>query len=249
MRATFVIPAVLAGVFLLLSLTYIIFPSSRPAFVQGLFLRSKGFTPATSAEDALVKLNKAIRARNYEAAELYLAGEYAEYFARGRKRAEELAQAIDKVEESMAAHGVFSRQVTRMLYWMDPLPPFRHAITREEEDDVIAVLNWEEDADKANIPEPATHAVNPLLLHALLVSGRPLPREIAVRVVPDGGGWKVVFPVEDDERHVRDCVEALEARGATYRNALHAIRERIRLDPVFRQHAERNFFDDVAGAR
>ncbi len=246
MRAAVIIPVVIVGAFVLTMFMFLIFPTSRPAFMRVWFLRGKGFTQAASAEDALLKLRKALETRNYEAAQLYLTGEYAEQFARGRKSAEALARACDELRGTMEAQGVHSPRIARVLYWLDPLPPFRHTITQEEDGDVIAVLDWGEDAGKVNIPSAApVRVVDPRLLHGLLISGTPLPMEISVRVVQEDDGWKVTFPVEYDGRHIRDCVDVLEAYAGNYRNALRVIRERVRNDPAFKQHVEQNFFDDL----
>ena len=55
--------------------------------MQGWVNKARGFTPAKSPNDALDKFKQAIEKRDYQAASLYLSGDYKEWFDKGRSDA------------------------------------------------------------------------------------------------------------------------------------------------------------------
>ena len=96
------------------------------AAVMSLFAQSKlaaqGYTPAKTPDEALDGFRKALKERNYEAAELYLGGEYVDEFHKGAKNGQKLGVAIDNLLSVMETTGTKSDKVKYVLRWLDPFP-------------------------------------------------------------------------------------------------------------------------------
>jgi hypothetical protein len=108
----------------------------------GLWTRSKlaaeGYGPAKTPSEAMDKFLKAIKDRNYEAAESYLGGDYAEQFHKGAKQGQPLGVAIDNLNSAMEKTGVKSDRVKVVLKLMDPFPTG------------LKVVDVKQDGDKAH---------------------------------------------------------------------------------------------------
>jgi hypothetical protein len=61
-------------------------------------LGAQGYGPAKTPTEAMDKFLKAVKDRNYEAAESYLGGDYAEQFHKGAKNAQPLRSVTARVE-------------------------------------------------------------------------------------------------------------------------------------------------------
>src|SRR5438128_1286665 len=73
-------------------------------FAQGK-LAAQGYSPAATPSEALDDFRRALKERNYEAAELYLGGDYAEQFHKGAKNGQKLGAAIDNLLSTMETTG------------------------------------------------------------------------------------------------------------------------------------------------
>src|SRR5262245_14222481 len=100
-------------------------PSTRPGFVKTWFHQARGFKPAASPEDALDKFKQALEKRDYEAAKLYVTGDYAEWLDKGGPDAAELVAAVDELRAVMKSTGVKSDKVDFALFKLEPFPPYK----------------------------------------------------------------------------------------------------------------------------
>jgi hypothetical protein len=200
-------------------------PSVRPGFVQEWINKGKGYTKASSAEDALDKFKKAVEARDYQAASLYLGGDYKEFFDRGRKDAEPLATAIDDLRYATKKHGVKSPKADFVLFMIDPIPGGFKYKPSGSGDEVTAVLDWTEAlydhkegianwrAGEWNLKR---HIENSLLPHSLA-----LKSIVAVKVKKESdGGWRIHLADTAGIDRLRESVEYLRKNGSNITNAL-----------------------------
>ena len=231
MQATKLIPIILIGGLLLASGVFYFVPSLRPAIVQKWFHQAKGFSNATSAEDALDKLRKAIEKRDYEAAKLYLTGDYLEQFSKGLEQAKLMTASIDNLRSTMKARNISSDKVDLWLYWLDPFPPFKYEVKNKSEGGTPAVIHWhdEDGRFKGVLGKSVDLKIDPNMAHALLpvMTAVPLPLKATVKEVE--GSWKVEIPVSV-ARHVREGVQALEKHAGNYSNAIDSAKENLKIE-------------------
>jgi tetratricopeptide (TPR) repeat protein len=83
---------------------------------------AQGYKEARTPDEAMEYYNKALEARNYEAAADYATGEYGVQLRKVAGKAEKLAKAIDDFKYAMEKHNVKSDKVTRMLADKEPFP-------------------------------------------------------------------------------------------------------------------------------
>jgi len=240
MHAVKVLLLVLVGGLVLATGLFAFVPSTRPAIVKKWFLQMAGFSPATSPEDALDKLKKALEKRNYEAAELYVTGDYLEWLQKGGKDAKELVTAVDELSSVMKTTGTNSDHVDLALFKLDPFPPFKVEDVKKSENGATARLSWVEDLSRfKGVKGMADYKISPLMLNSLLPSA--LLSRLDVTVKNLDGVWKVELPVQIGERHMRECVEALRKNATNYRNALQNVKDKIKNDKAVKQEFETEF--------
>jgi hypothetical protein len=243
------VPIVLIGAILLTCGVFFFVPGLRPGFVQKWFDQAKGFTPATSPEDALGKLKKAIEKRDYDAAKLYLTGDYLEQFDKGREEALKLANEIDALRVVMKDNGVKSNKVDMVLYWMDPFPAFKYEVKNPSKDStksVTAVINWNDDAGRFNDASGYSVNFDVGLKHSLLPVGYLVngPLTVTVKEVEEGV-WKVEVPVQIGDRHMRYCVQSLEKNASNIANAMGNIKNDVKRDKAVKADFEHSFKSNI----
>ncbi len=245
MHAAKVLLVVLIGGLLVAAGVFAFVPSLRPAFVKAWFQKASGFTPATSPEDALDKFKKALEKRDYEAAALYVTGDYKEFIDKGGKDAKELATAVDDLQAVMKTTGVKSDKVDYALFLLTPFPAtFKIAkVEKQGDDKATAILDWSDDL--ARFAAVRTHLadwkINPGLLFSLMPSNSLTL--VKVNLKQEAGAWKIVVPAEITGvggRHVRDSVEALRKNATNYKNALNEIKTDIKNNPATKEDFERS---------
>jgi hypothetical protein len=229
---------------------FIFVPGVRPGFVQDWFNKAQGYTAAKSAEDALDKFKQAIEKRDYQAASLYLGGEFKEFFDKGRKDAEEIAKAIDDLRHAMKNHGVKSDKGDFVLFMIDPFPAGFKYKPESKGDTTTAVIDWSEDvktrykdgivawgADRWQVDN---RIINSLLPAAVLAAPA---MTVAVKKESDGA-YRIHFPVSSgsgiNERHVRDTVEYLRKNGSNFKNALTGLKNDVKNNPTTKENFERD---------
>jgi hypothetical protein len=242
MHAAKVLVLVVIGGVVLASGVFAFFPSTRPGIVKKWFHQARGFTPANSPEDALDKFKQAMEKRDYEAAKLYVTGDYLEFLTKGANDATELVRAADELKDVMKTTGVKSDKVDFMLFKFDPFPPFKVSDVKKSSASATAVLNWDNDVARFRNVNTAVseYKVNMLMLHSLMPTA--LLQRWTVTVKDTGaGGWKIEFPVQVGDRHLRDTVEALRKNATNYRNAMRDIKQSIKNNPAVKEDFERQF--------
>jgi hypothetical protein len=230
---------------------FIFIPSVRPAFVQDWFNKAQGYTAAKTAEEALDKFKQAMEKRDYQAASLYLGGDYKEFFDKGRKDAQDVATSLDDLRHAMKTTGIKSDRSQFVLFLVDPFPPDFKYRTSGTGDSVSAVLDWSE----ALVSHRDTisrwggetwpidhHFFNSLLPMALLP---PTPPQIQVTVKKEGdGAWRIHFPVETgsslNSRHMRETAEYLRKHGSNYKNAFTGLKNDVKNNPTTKENFERD---------
>jgi len=203
---------------------FLLVPSSRPGPVKDWFFKAQGFTPATSANDALDKFKLAIEKRNFEAASrYYLSGDYKEWFEKAQKESEPLARTLDDLRAAMKSYGVKSDKGNFAFFMLEPIPPdFKFNVTGSG-DSVTALLDW-----KDALAPHSSYSLNDLprnmnliwhsLLPSIVVGANPT---LAVTVAKEKDGfWRIQVPVALGDRHVRDTVDYLRKNGSNFRNGL-----------------------------
>jgi hypothetical protein len=220
-------------------LVFLFVPKMRPPFVKSWFFKAQGFSPATSPTDALTKFREALQKRNYDAAQLYLAGDYSDEFRRAAEGAQTLAEAIDDLAhnvQNVAKINSDRGKVTLAL--LDPWPK-----------------DWKFEMDKKEGEEERTayiaiEAISPDMLTSGKLSYNPawrLNRYIVLSLVPLGAYeplglpvklkaegtkekvWKLHFPVSED---LHEKVAYLKDNYGNYAGALNSIKWSVKNDPT-----------------
>jgi hypothetical protein len=71
-----------------------------------------------------------------------------------------------------------------------------------------------------------------------------LPRVALARVLPvslkqeSDGAWRIVFPVQIADRHLRDTAEYLRKNGSNFRNALVSLKTDVKNNPTTKENFE-----------
>jgi hypothetical protein len=219
-------------------------PKSRPAIVKKWFLQAKGFSPAKTPEDALDKFKQALEKRDYEAAKLYVTGDYLEWLDKGGPDAAELVGAVGELRAVMKTTGVKSDKVDFALFKLEPFPPYKVGAVKKNDKSAVARIHWADDVARfQSAPSIADWRINWLMIHALMPSAALDPIDVSVK--DTGSGWKIDFPVQVGDRHLRDCVEALHKNATNYRNALRVVKQNIRNNPAAKEDFEREFKSEL----
>jgi hypothetical protein len=226
-------------------------PGLRPAFVQEWFHKAKGFTKATSAEDALDKFKQAIEKRDYKAASLYLGGDYKEFFDKGIQDAQELGSAIDDLRHAMKTNGVKTDKGDAVLFLLDPFPAGFKYKPASKGDKTTAELDWTEELHRykegaAVLAGADRWHVNNLILNSLMPFSLSVASGMTVTVQKDkDGAYRIYIPVTTGtgsvtERHMRDNIEYLRKNGSNFKNALTGLKNDVKNNPVTKENFEKD---------
>jgi hypothetical protein len=215
-------------------------PSTRPSFVKAWFQKASGFTPAKSPEDALDKFKKALEKRDYEAAALYVSGDYKEFIDKGAKDAKTLATAIDNLRSVMKDRNITSDKVDYALFLLTPFPEtFKIGkVTKEGDNKASAVIDWSDDVARFKV-HLGEWKIKPELIHSLMPSTNL--GLVRVDLKNDGGSWKIVIPVEITSaygRHMRSSTEALRKHAGNYKEALRGVTDDLKRDATTKEDLE-----------
>ncbi len=203
-------------------------------------LAAEGFQPAKTPSEAFDRFRKALKERNYEAAQMYLGGDYAEQFHKGAKNAQDLGVAIDNLLSTMETTGTKSDKVKLEMLLLDPFPPN------------IQVLDVKQDGDKATAK--LTEEINTSLqvqgdfadwqverrMFRSLVPYKMIPVIGTVELRKEGDGdkaqWKIFLPVTPD---LRLSVDYLADKGSNYKQAINRVKEDLKNDATTKESLER----------
>lgn len=228
------------GGLLLATGIFAFFPATRPGIVKGWLHQARGFKQANTPEDALDKFKQALEKRDYEAAKLYVTGDYFEWLDKGGPDAAELVAAVDEMRAVMKSTGVKSDKVDFALFKLDPFPPYKVGAVKKSDKKAVATVHWDEDVLRfANAPSLQDWRINALLLHSLMPTA--ILRRLDVTVRDTGAGWKIEWPVQIGDRHMRMTVEALRKNATNYRNAIRDVKQSIKNNPAVKEDFEREF--------
>ena len=201
-------------------------------------LAVQGYTPANTPSEALDGFRKAVKERNYEAAEMYLGGDYAEQFHKGAKNGQNLGIAIDNLTSTMQTTGTKSDKVKWVLRLLDPFPATLKVLKVEPAGDnrAYAVLTEESGSPLEIQGTFQDWRVEPRILRSLF---RSVPPDGRVELRKENGAsnsqWKIYLPVTPD---LRWCVDYLAEDGSNYVNALNRVKEDLKNDATTKESLE-----------
>ena len=206
-------------------------------FAQGK-LAVQGYSPAHTPDEALDSFRRAIKDRNYEAAEMYLGGDYSEQFHKGAKNGQNLGAAIDNLLNTMETTGTKSDKVKLVLRLLDPFPTN------------LKVLDVKQSGDKAATAVLAEESGSACRSRAISRTGKPtrgcfgrwcrsVPVTGVVELRKEGDGvngqWKIYLPVTPE---LRLCVDYLHDNGSNYVNAINRVKEDLKNDATTKESLE-----------
>ncbi len=200
-------------------------------------LRAEGFQPAKTPDEALEGFRKALKERNYEAAELYLGGDYAEQFHKGAKNGQSLGVAIDSLLSTMETTGTKSQKARDELRLLDPFPPGIQGVNvKTEGDKASATLVDEDNKPFLVTADFAGWQVDNRMFRSLY---RSVPVNGFVELKKEGDGdkaqWKIYLPVTPD---LTVCVNYLADNGSNYVNAINRVKEDLKNDATTKEAFE-----------
>jgi hypothetical protein len=201
-------------------------------------LAAQGFTPAKTPSEALDSFRKAVKDRNYAAAEMYLGGDYAEQFHKGAKNGQNLGVAIDNLSHTMETTGTKSDKVKLVLRLLDPFPSTLKVLKVEPTGDkgAYAVLTEESGSPLEIQGNFQDWTVDPRMFRSLF---RSVPTDGRVELRKEGdsanGQWKIYLPVTPP---LRLCVDYLADNGSNYVNAISRVKEDLKNDATTKESLE-----------
>ena len=201
-------------------------------FAQGK-LAAQGYSPAHTPSEALDSFRRALKERNYEAAEMYLGGDYAEQFHKGSKNGQKLGAAVDNLFNAMEVTGTKSDKVKFVLRWLDPFPSdFKVLDVKPSGDNrAFAVLAEESGAPLQIQGNFYDWRVDPRMFRSLCRSVGP---QVELRK-ESGDQWKIYLPVTPD---LRLSVDYLAENGSNYGNAVDRVKEDLKNDATTKESLE-----------
>jgi hypothetical protein len=229
-----------AAILVLLGIAYIALfkrDAVMSLFNQGA-LAAQGFTPAKTPSEALDSFRKAIKERNYAAAEMYLGGDYSEQFHKGAKNGQNLGIAIDNLFNAMEKTGTKSDKVKLVLRLLDPFPATLKVLKVEPNGDKSAyAILTEESGSPLDIRGTFQDwTIDPRMFRSLF---RSVPPDGRVELRKEGdsanGQWKIFLPVTPE---LRSCVDYLAENGSNYVNAINRVKEDLKNDATTKESLE-----------
>jgi hypothetical protein len=145
----------------------------------------------------------------------------------------------------MKKYGVKSDKAEFVLYMLDPFPPdFKIvSVTKSGDKTASAVISWYDalarypgmsvlkDSDRWAPDNKIYTSLLPIVVIELPWTV-PLEKDAE-------GFWKVAFPVQIGDRHLRDTVEFLRKNGSNYRNALGNLKNDVKNDAPTKENFEK----------
>jgi hypothetical protein len=229
--AVIILGAIVAfGVFLFV-------PKTRPPFVRSWFFKAQGYGLAKNPTDALAKFQEAIKKRNYEAAQLYLAGDYSDQFRRGAEGGQALAEAIDDLTHNVEHVAKISSDKGKVvLQLLNPWPPdFRCKLDHKEgEDEATAFIAIDLITPDALRERDLTFNTGWRLDPRIVLSLIPLEHYtvagLPVKLKAEGTKdkvWKLYLPAGE---RLAASVAYLKENSGNYAGALNSIKWQVKND-------------------
>jgi hypothetical protein len=209
-------------------------PAARPGFVQDWFYKAQGYTKSTSAEDALDKFKRAVEKRDYQAASLYLGGDYKEFFDKGRKGAEPIAKAIDDLRHALKNQSVTSNKGDFVLFMLDPIPGNFKYKPSGSGDEVTATLDWTEALAEhregiATWRSGERWQVDRRIENSLLPHSLAVQAYITVKVKKDSDGWWRIYLTDSAGKdRLRESADFVRKNGGNFKNALESLKTDVK---------------------
>ncbi|HVS34438.1 MAG TPA: hypothetical protein VMS17_02585 [Gemmataceae bacterium] len=201
-------------------------------------LAAEGYQPAKTPDEALDNFRKALKERNYEAAETYLGGDYVVQFHKGAKNGADLGKAIDTLFSTMETTGTKSDKVKLVLRLLDPFPSDLKVLKVEKDGDsrAIATLTEESGAPLQITGTFQDWTVDPRMFRSLF---RSMPTDGRIELKREGDAdkpqWKLYLPVDSN---LRQCVDYLADNGSNYVNGINRVKEDLKNDATTKESLE-----------
>ena len=160
----------------------------------------KGYKKAETPEQAMEFFNKALEARDYEAAADYVSGDYGAKLRGVAGKAESLGKAIDDFNTAMEKHNVESLRARQMLAAREPFP---------KRYEVVKIVKKGDGEAAASVTVYSGLSKDPIGVAVLALK-------------KDGDQWKVAIPLTAEARARIAAIDirAMPATAAsTYRHS------------------------------
>jgi hypothetical protein len=193
--------------------------------------QAKGYTPAATPDEAITGFRKAIKGRDYDvAADVYLAGDYAEQMRKGAAAAHDLGGAIDDLLHAMDVKGYDSDKVKVLMKQMEPFPlDIEFANLRRDGDRATAVLV---ETTTIQLKGDASYYVSSIDASFFRAMAK-FPQQTPVELKPEGPSkekaWRIYLPLTDQTRY---SVNRLNERYKTYVKALEKVKYDVQHEPM-----------------
>jgi hypothetical protein len=218
---------------------FLFFPKMRPPFVKEWFFKAQGYSLAKNPTDAITKFQEAIQARNYEAAQRYLAGDYADEFRRGAEGGQELAKAIDDLTHNVEKVAKINSDRGKVaLQLLDPWPKdWRFKLEHKEGEDeataIIAIDLITPDALKnRDLSFNTAWKLDRRIMMSLVPVEAYTYAGLPVKLKSEGTKekvWKLYFPTSDG---LHASVAYLKENYGNYAGALNSVKWSVKNDPT-----------------
>jgi hypothetical protein len=243
---------------------FLVFPKYQPAFLKSKIAELKGYTPAQTPNEAMEKFRDCIRARDYESAARYCAGQYADYIKMGAEPAARLVYEVDALGDAVNTVGINSPDSKHVLDRMQPFPKdFKFNIKQPVSDPEYRDLSkiWPDAFPSDSIKTLSDKVAWGQISFELLQPGeaktgrmnfQSFEGKIFMTLVPDpshwngvvglkkegnekGESWKIYFPMTTD---IREKVDYLKANAGNYAQALKNVKYAIKHDAASKNEFE-----------
>ncbi len=200
--------------------------------------------PAKTPTEAVDKFREAMKKRDYKAASKYCTKNFAEQMTKSADAAEKLGKAIDNLSHRMKEDGVMTSEMEYVLFLNDPFPAERFTITVANESGNEAMANFSLNEPKVE-SKTQTWPFDPQFVRGYYSIYSPQGQPFAIKIVKDGKGWKLDFPVSQPTQVV---IQRLNDKHKDYANAFDVLSGEIKRDRTTKEDVKKRLLDLLQGA-
>lgn len=234
----------------------------QPPFIMNMLgkgsLAAQGYLPANSPQEAMDRFTKAIKARHYEAAALYMTRDCAEAYKKIHTGANSVAVLLDRVKNLLTEKGIHTNKALLALFYLDPFPTnFKVKEIRDDKGKKMGVFEAEPlmlQADMSNVgvdPLMFQHALAPWPFYFLLEPPHP---PLMVELVEESDKtWKLKIDMAaapQGRSNLLQKITYFETNWRTYNTALDDLVVQVRNGRIpTKEQAEREVLTALSNCK
>jgi hypothetical protein len=213
----------------------------------------KGYTPAKTPNEALVKFREACKNHDYKAASRYCTGEYLELIDGAAEPARELAKEAEALSGLIDDRGIDSKMTKQCMKLLEPFPSNFDVLQLKTDGDTATAVLQEQEVPEGGW-QPVIYDIirhnwvkNPRIFRSLSEGILPVSKvKLKAEMQGDEKVWKIEFPVTD---LLRKNVGRVKDKYKNYVTGLDKVRMEVRTKQIItREDLEAKMVNTMSGA-